>query len=328
MKTRFQSRAAFLSAVIVTAAAPMRAPAAGADTGLAARVPSYQQVNPGVTLRVVSPVVYFRSILGMTPAERTNALASKPAEFKKAVLAKVEEYQALPKEIREARLRETQLRWVLETLMNRPPSGRAALLGGLGPADRALLEERLRRWDEMPADKQKAFLENASFLDFYLGWLASSLAERQAALNSLSPSRRQEFTNELARWQTVPETERQRLCDQFHQFFEQSREQQRETLTSFSAADRQAMTAALTHFSVLSPAQRKACIDSFQKFATMDPEERNQFFKNADRWEAMTSDERGLWGALVQKYPIQPPMPQGAESLVFPPLPTLPTGVK
>jgi predicted Fe-S protein YdhL (DUF1289 family) len=217
------------------------------------------------------------------------------------------------------------LRWDLVTLMKLPPATRPALEKDLASQDRALLEDHLGQWDKLPPDLQKAFLEKESFLDFYLRWLDSSAAEKQQILANLSPARRQEWTNELAHWQTLPDAQRQQLCDQFRQFFELNQEQQNRTLTTFTETERKDMEAALSHFAVLSAAQRKACIDSFQKFATMAPEERNQFLKNAASWEAMTPNERDLWRALVQKFPILPPMP----SLIgTPPYPPLPPGMK
>jgi hypothetical protein len=321
MNLTIKSRAALSAAIFLAASAHVRAQVAATNLPPMPPVPSYRQVNSGLTLQELSPVVYFRGILGMTPAERTNALAGKSADYKKAVLDKVQEYQALPKDIREARLHETQLRWDLISLMKLPPASRPALLKDLAAQDRALLEDRLRQWDQLPTDMQKAFLEKESFLDFYLRWLASSAAEQQVSLNNLPPNRRQELTNELARWQTLSEATRRRLCDQFHQFFEQDQQQQNQTLTTFTAAERKAMETALMRFASLSADQRKACIDSFQKFATMAPQERNQFLKNANRWEAMTSDERILWRTLVHSFPVMPPMPPVLGSMRFPPMP-------
>src|ERR1041384_2974448 len=55
------------------------------------------------------PIDYFRQLLAMTPAEREEALASKPPHHKDFLLSKVREYEALKPEERELRLRSTQL---------------------------------------------------------------------------------------------------------------------------------------------------------------------------------------------------------------------------
>ena len=288
---------------------------------------NYQLVNPGVTLRQLSPVVYFRGILGMSSAERERALAGKSDDYRNAVLEKVREYQALPADIREARLRQTQLRWDLICLMKLPPAARPAPPRDSTPEDRALLEDRLRQWDQTPANLQKAFLAKESFLDFYLRWQASSPSEQKDILNSLPPARRQEWTQELARWQTLPEAQRQQLCGQFRQFFDLNAEQQNKALTTFTDAERKDMERVLRKFANLLPPERKACINSFQKFASMAPDERNQFLKNAARWESMTASERNLWRELVQRFPVMPPMPPGFKTSGSPPYPPLPPGM-
>jgi hypothetical protein len=324
MKATLKFRSVFVMAFCVGAVSEALAQSAGTNIIMPPSpppVPSYRQVKPGVTLHELSPVVYFRSILGMTPAERTKALASKPADYQKAVFGKVAEYQALPPDIREARLHETQLRWDLTTLMSLAPSARPALLKDLTASDRALLTERLSQWDRLSPEWQKAFLEKESFVDFYLRWAASTPAEQEASLSNLPAARRAELTNELARWQSVPAEDRQRLCDEFHQFFAQNAQQQNQALTVFTEAERKAMQSALARFDGMTPAQRQACVESFQKFATMTVEERNQFLRNADRWEAMTADERSVWTALVQRFPIQPPLPPGFGNLRMPPMP-------
>ncbi|MGA2542367.1 MAG: DUF3106 domain-containing protein [Verrucomicrobiota bacterium] len=271
---------------------------------------AYKAVAPGVTLHQTSPVLYFRGILGMTPAERERALANKPADSKKILLAKVQEYQALPPDIREARLRQTQLRWELTSLINLAPAGRPAFLKEVAPEDRPLLED-------------------------YALWLTNSPAGKKALLDKLSPDRHQALTLALAQWDSVPETERQQRSAQFGQFCEEDQSRQQKTLSTFSESERRIMETALQHFAGLPAVQRRICIQSFQKFAAMDPAQRDEFLKNAARWETLTASERSLWRALVQKFRIMPPPPPDAHPLRYPPMPPglilpppLPPGMK
>jgi hypothetical protein len=262
----------------------------------------YQAVAPGVTLRQTSPVLYFRGILGMSPSERERALADKPAESRKMLLAKVEEYTSLPADIREERLRQTQLRWELVSLTNLPPAGREAFIKEAAPEDRALLED-------------------------YNRWLALPPEGRKKLESELSPDRHQALTRALAQWESVSETERQQRSAKFGEFIDLDQTRQQKTLTIFTEADRQTMERVLRTFAGLSEAQRKACIQSFQEFATMDAAERDEFLKNAARWEAMTAEERSLWAKLVQRYPITPPVPPGMHVLQYPPVPPMPPGM-
>jgi predicted Fe-S protein YdhL (DUF1289 family) len=311
-------RGALSLTVFVAAAANARAQSA---FGAAPARMAYQTVTPGVALLHASPVVYFRGILGMSQGERERALAGKPDNYKKAVLDKVQEYEALPPDIREARLRQTQLRWDLTQLMKLPPEARPAILKDITPGDRSFLEDRLRQWDRTETNLQQTFLANAGFLDSYLRWQASSPAEQNEFLAKLPPDRRQDWSRELARWETMPQDERRRLSDQFRQFFDLNPEQQQNTLTTFSESERHDMENTLLKFANLPPSRREACIGSFQKFAAMSPDERGQFLKNAARWEAMTAGERGVWRELVQRFPDAPPMPPGFDSSHYPPMP-------
>jgi hypothetical protein len=256
----------------------------------------YKTVAPGVTLRQTSPILYFRGILGMTPTERERALAKKPDDSKKILLAKVEEYLALPADIRETRLRQTQLRWELTTLNN------------LAPADR-------------PAFIKEAALEDRSLLEDYARWMTNSPAGRKEMLEKLSTERHTALATALAQWDAVPEPERLHRSADFGQFFEENQAQQQKTLDAFTDTERRTMETALKQFAGLPEAQRKNCIHSFEEFASMDAAQRDEFLKNAARWETMTLKERDVWRALVQKYPIMPPPPPGFRPVPTPPLP-------
>ncbi len=273
----------------------------------------YQKVAPDVTLRQLSPVEYFRVLLGMKAAERARVLSSQSPEQKQAILAKLKEYEALPKEIREARLHQTQLRWDLLDLMKLPPAERANRLKEVAAEDRPRIEERLRQWDQVPLASQKIFLEKEGFIGKYLSLQGNDSANQKDILGE----------TELKKWQALPLAQRQEMCDRFRQFFELNGREQQRTLNVLSDSERQEMDAALKSFAKLPPAQRKQCIASFSKFATMAPEERVQFLQNAARWERMTPHEREVWRKLVQELPPalpgqdgdSPPMPPGMKAV-------------
>lgn len=232
----------------------------------------------------------------MSPAERERALANKPADSKKILLAKIEEYKALPVAIREARLRQTQLRWELTTLTNLPPPERPAFIKDVPLEDRRLLED-FDRWLTLAPAGQKEFVEK------------------------LSPDRHHDLKQALDQWESVPETERQQRSAQFIQILDLDQTRQQKALSTFSDAERRTMEAALKTFAGLPEAQRKICIQSFQKFASMDDAERDEFLNNAARWEAMTAGERSLWRDLVQRFPIVIYLPPGFHPAQYPPLP-------
>jgi hypothetical protein len=276
----------------------------------------YRTVTPAITLHHISPVEYFRGLLGMTPAQRNRALAGKSPDERKAILGKVREYEALPREVREVRLRQTELHWQLITLMRMDPKERERRINEISPLDQPMILTQLDQWDELPAATRKALVENEKFIATYVEWRAGSPVDQEKILNRLPAERRSYFANEVKRWQALPEDQRTELCAQFRRFFVMTGQEQRQTISTLSETERRQMERALQAYEDLAPAQRQRCIDSFGKFAAMDPAERAQFLRNAEKWEAMTVHERQLWRTLVGELPPTPPAPPG-----MPPMP-------
>jgi hypothetical protein len=309
-------------------------PAAETNLPPAPPAPRYQNVTAGVQLRHLSPVEYFRGLLGMSPGERERALANRSPTDRAILLAKLREYGALPWGIREARLCQTELHWELSGLMKLAPRDRIKRLQEVSPLYQPMVEELLRQWDKVPAELQKALMEKQNFIGVYLRMQGAPTAARQEILAKLSPERRAHWAEEMDRWQALPEKQRAELCAHFQRFCSMSGQEQKETVDALSDAERQEMEEALQAFDRLPPAQRAQCINSFGKFATMAPGERNQFLKNAARWDAMTSRERQLWRELVHALPPVPPgfppglppMPPGFEK-GMPPMPPMPPNV-
>jgi hypothetical protein len=271
--------------------------------------PRYQNVAAGVRLRHLSPVEYFRGLLGMSPEERERALANRPPAERDILLAKLQEYDLLPRGVREARLCQTELHWELSGLMKLAPRARTNRLQEVSPPYRPMVEDLLRQWDAVPPGLQKSLLEKQSFIGLYLRMQGTPAEAQQEILDKLPPGRRAHWTEEMNRWQALPEKQRAELCAQFQRFCAMSGPEQKETVDALSDGERQEMEEALQAFDRLPPAQRALCINSFRKFATMAPEERTQFLKSAARWDAMTSHERQLWRELVHTLPPAPPMP-------------------
>lgn len=269
----------------------------------------YQTVGHGMKLAHLSPVEYFRGLLGMTPEDREIVLADKsPAEVK-VILEKVREYEGLPRAVREARLHQTELHWHLLNLMRLEKPDRAAEVRQISPLDQPMILDTLAQWDDLPAATRNALLEKEDFLRTYLEWAIRSPAGRKDLLERLPLDRRARWKTEWLRWQRLPEEQRAALCGQFRQFFTLPERQQRQAINSFSEAERRDMENALRTFDQLAPAERQACIRGFGKFATLTAEERNQFLRNAQRWEAMSVHERQVWRELVEQLPPMPPLP-------------------
>lgn len=278
----------------------------------------YQHVANGVTLNHLTPVAYFRGLLGMTPAERERVLADKSEEQRKQVLAKVREYEALPREVREERLLQTDLHWRLLVLLRLDAAERKARLQEVSPIYQPMILSQLALWDELPGDMRKALLEKESFLRTYLQWQGHSPAAQADILGKLPAGQRAHWTEELNRWQGLPESRRAELSRAFRQFFYLTEEQQQATIQALSETERRQMEQALQSFANLPPALQRQCVESFSKFAAMSTGERNQFLQNAAKWEAMSEYERQTWRTLVNRLP---PVPPGFYNSKLPPMP-------
>jgi hypothetical protein len=265
-----------------------------------------------------SRIAYFRELLAMGPADLDKALAQMPQALRNNLLAKLREYTALPLEQRESRLRATELRWYLRPLMDLAPTNRVAQVAFVPDEYRTLVEQRLRLWDELPRQAQREVLDNESAIRYFWQLQNASSAGREDALRGLPPEPRRKLEAELAAWQSLPPGRRQRMCDNFRQYFELSSEERKRTLDTLSEAERREMEKTLQAFQKLPAAQRRACINSFQKFANMTPGERQQFLKNAERWKEMSAADRRTWRVLVTQLP---PLPPGFGE---PPIPRLP----
>jgi hypothetical protein len=271
-----------------------------------------------------SPVDFFRALLKMTPKERETALTGQPPERMRGLLAKVAEYEALPVEERNVRLRLVSLRFYLPPLMRMSAGDRSPALAMVPPEDRPLVQERLRRWDRVAPALQTEFLANEATVQYFLRLEYSSAREKPALLKALREGVGPQVEGALATWNAYPPDRRRQIYDTFHRFFELSESEREKTLGSLGEAERRQMEASLQSFAALPEAERNRCIESFRKFASLSEAERAEFLHNVGRWKQMTAEERQTWRDLVEKLPAVPPLPPGMELTRLPPFPEPP----
>jgi hypothetical protein len=236
-----------------------------------------------------SPVNFFRQLLLMSPTERNQSLAGRTATARAAILAKLREYQALPADERELRLRATELRWYLMPLLRTPAAARD--LSGVPPEYRELVATRLAQWDLLPSEMQKEFLANDKALHYF--------TQTQAA--------------------APPNPDQQKIADQFDQILSLNAREKEKLLRTLSDVERTKMKETLEAFGQLPPQQRSLCVHNYAKFAGMTGAERAEFLKNAENWSQMSPQERQTWRDLVAHVPMWPPLPP-----MTPPMPPQP----
>lgn len=267
-----------------------------------------------------SPVSTFRQWLGMNAEDRERALATRPEPQRGILRARLAEYSAMTEAQREERLRATDLYWHFQQLLRRNGAERAALLASSPAVLRPILEERLAIWDRMPPADREALLQQDRVVRYFARVRAS---EPQApplpgASIVAAPSVPFRTQNQLAKVQELSPQARRRVETQWREFLEAPTPLVERKLKSMSEEDRRDMEQVLARFRQLSGPQRQACIDSFTQFAEMKPIDRADFLRRAERWDALSPEERAQWRALVTKLP---PLPPARIGITPPPLP-------
>ena len=271
-----------------------------------------------------SPVTIVRELLAMTPVERRQSLSNRPPEIASRILAKVREYESLKPNERELRLRATELQWYLQPLMSLAPTNREARLARIPEEMRKQVEERLGRWDLLPAPMQEELLNNEMTARYFTQLETATEEQKQKILAQMSPERRTKLEAGLDRWRGFSDERREKTLQSFNAFFELTPAEKQKALSSLSEAEQRQMEKTLQTYASLPVEQRAQCLRSFEKFAEMSLAERSAFLKNAERWKLMTPAERESWRTLVRFAPMQPPQPSGVR---LPPLPPMPAPV-
>jgi hypothetical protein len=265
-----------------------------------------------------SPADTFRELLAMPPAARQQALAEKSDHYRKYLEGRLAEYEQLTPQERELRLRMVNLRWHLLPLMQMPPDQRAGRLAAVPEEDRPLVAARLQAWDQLAPDVQKELLVNQRTLDYFARLEGTTAAQKETILGAFSDDRRARLESELEYLRGLPRETRERMFANFNQFFRLSDGEQEKILATLPRSVRAQTEKTLAAFEKLPAEERRRCMDSFRKFSDLSRAEREQFFVNAERWQAMSPEERDQWRNLVSKLPPLPPLPPG---LARPPLP-------
>lgn len=299
--------------------------------GFAGSIPALGQTPPAPQVKHVAPpdlptvkppIERFRELLLLPPAQREAALAGKAPAQIKILRAKLTEYESMTAEERELRLAVTELRWYLVPLLHTAPADRGMLLSSIPAPKRALVEDRLRRWDTLSQNQKKEFLDSEMTVNYLLRLQSGTPEEQANLLHELPAASRLQVEVEWARWRSLPDGQRDRMAHRFQQFFELDAAEKAKALEALSDAERAQMEKSLEVFQTLPANERRHCIRSFTKLANMSPAERDRFLRKAELWATMAPSDREAWRELVQKLPQMPPLPPGLK--LGPPLPPTP----
>ncbi len=273
-----------------------------------------------------TPVDFFRQLLTAAPADREPMLASRPATERTLLLAKVREYEALAPAERELRLNATQMRWHLKNLLPADARQRATYLAALPPAERAVLEPRLKNLEQLPPRLQSEARSSQTVIHYY-----SRPATPPLPPGLVPIAHQPAATPASASAPSITRNPRQTTVEQFRRFFELNDRDRARALERLPATERQSLEQLMQELDHLPGPLRTLCMDALQKFATLSPRDQAEFLRSASRWQALTPGERETWRDFVTELPPlppgfgEPPLPPGLEPAAappaFPPLP-------
>ena len=280
----------------------------------AAQSPVSQTSGPPSFLKLPvppSPVDRLREFLLMDPETRARELAKKNPKSRQIIEDRLKEFDALGSQQQKVRLRLMELSWELSTLLRYAPTNRSIALMLIREDDRHLVTERLKYWDQLPADLQKAVLENEAMLSYLISGQIRSASELTNKLAGLPPTVRTNLAWTMKQWSELTLDQQKKIYDNFREVFDLAPEDRAKIMAEASIEQRQQIANVLQAMRKLPPKQQQQYMDSLRKFTSMTVEERAQFLRNAERWQKMPEEDRKKWRTLVRAVPPLPPLPPG-----------------
>lgn len=272
-----------------------------------------------------SPVDAFRELLALDAEGREKLLANYAPENREPILAKIREYQILPPELRELRLRVTELRWYLLPVLRTPATNRTAQLKLIPEPQRELVAERIMEWDLLPPPLRDEMLEYETLLHHFVG--RNRTLQPQPVLDDIPDKDRPGLDRQRVRWEALPTQQREQIYSRFQRFFELSDREKQKALETLPHPERIRAERTVEEVEKWPEPLREQYAAAFHHFANMSSEEREQFRRNAQRWHQMSPAEQQAWRDLVRSLSQLPPLPPGMNpksATIVPPPPPVP----
>ena len=224
-------------------------------------------------------------MLATNAGGREAWLAAKSAASRAAIEVKLREYEAMPPEQRDQKLRASQISWYLPPLMKMPATNRAAVLVAIPEEDRKIIEMRLGQLSILPPPILAQLTTNQNLLRM----IDAGQKTGSNVLMILSADQRRLAEQVYPVWTNLLMLPPSDLSKR---------------LARLTAADRANMELALNKFGNLTTRnlttqERAQARDGFKKFAELSASEREAFLNSARRWQAMNEKEREVWRNLA-----------------------------
>jgi hypothetical protein len=264
----------------------------------------------------------FRKILAMTPTEQEAWLTNRPAPVRSQLKAKIQEYEAMTPEAREAVLRATELHEYLVYFIKIVPADRSSQLAQVPAVYRSAISEKLKEFDVLPPELQKEVLAGKSTANYFLN-PAPAWAGAVHPVHPPVPMPPMPPSPETLRYlNRLPPGQRQKMYASFQHFFDLNSDDRQKILATLPAEERGRVEKTLHDLENLPPAQRNRGLQSISMLASMTDEQRQAFFQNAALWEKLPPTERQTWRKVVAHLPPLPPPPEPFTARMVPAITT------
>jgi hypothetical protein len=217
----------------------------------------------------------FRELLTMKPAEREQYFTNRPPQVREQLEQKIHEYEAMTPDVREARLRATQLHWYLSRFIPVPASNATFQLSAVPDGYRAFVSNRLSQFQLLPPALRQDVLAHPTTAGYFLGRAATNAAGAPPPPPALPAP--------LATIGKLTAEQREKLFSNFARFFDLPAEQKQVVLARLAPADRSRVQAVLAAIERLPADQRVRGLQSISLLFTMTDDQQRELLRSAAR---------------------------------------------
>jgi hypothetical protein len=207
-------------------------------------------------------------------------------------------------DVREARLRATQLHWYLSRFIPVPASNATFQLSAVPDGYRAFVSNRLSQFQLLPPALRQDVLAHPTTAGYFLGRAATNAAGAPPPPPALPAP--------LATIGKLTAEQREKLFSNFARFFDLPAEQKQVVLARLAPADRSRVQAVLAAIERLPADQRVRGLQSISLLFTMTDDQQRELLRSAARWKELPPAERQAWTNLVHRLPPLPELPSHA----------------
>lgn len=241
---------------------------------------------------------FFRRLLLADASERSALLASRPADERERILAKVAEYERLDADQRLARLWRTEYHFYFHQLVSRPMSDRMGAIHRLDEPMKSQLQRGFAIWDDLNVQRREALLLEGRAASFLIARLTERVPndDRSENVKNSPPSDQQALARRYML--TSLSGVSAHLLRDFDDLADKCE--------VFDAAQRRELRDLLEMFHELPTRNRVESFQTILGLAEASDGEWRAFVNEALNWRQISPAERAKWRSIADNLPPLP----------------------